>query len=48
MIRESESPSVIVECSFIDNENDQKLVNTLENRNLMGTQIGKGIESTLK
>lgn len=48
MIRESNSPSVIVECSFIDNESDQTFVNTLQKRNLMGTQIGKGIESTLK
>lgn len=48
MIRESNAPSVIVECSFIDNENDQTFVNTLEKRKLMGTQIGKGIENTLK
>ncbi|HSQ87302.1 N-acetylmuramoyl-L-alanine amidase [Romboutsia sp.] len=48
MIRESQAPSVIVECSFIDNENDQLLVNNLQKRQLMGTQIGKGIENTLK
>lgn len=48
VIRNSNAPSVIVECSFIDNENDQKFVNTLQKRQLMGTQIGKGIEQTVK
>ena len=48
MIREVNAPSIIIESSFIDNEEDQKLVNTLERRQLLGTQIGKGIEKTLK
>ena len=48
MIREVNAPSIIIESSFIDNEEDQKLVNTLEKRKLLGTQIGKGIEQTLK
>ena len=48
MIREVDAPSIIIESSFIDNEEDQKLVNTLERRQLLGTQIGKGIEKTLK
>ena len=48
VIRNTNAPSVIVECSFIDNENDQKFVNTLDKRKLMGTQIGKGIEQTIK
>lgn len=47
MIREVDAPSIIIESSFIDNEEDQKLVNTLEKRQLLGTQIGKGIEKTL-
>lgn len=48
IIRESKAPSAIVECSFIDNEENQKLVNTLVKIQLMGTQIGKGIENTVK
>lgn len=48
MIRESVAPSVIVESSFIDNEQDQLLVNTLEKRKNLGIQIGKGIEKTVK
>lgn len=48
MIREVNAPSIIIESSFIDNEEDQKLVNTLEKRTKLGVQIGKGIEKTLK
>lgn len=48
MIRAVNAPSIIIESSFIDNEEDQKLVNTLEKRKKLGTQIGKGIEKTLK
>ena len=48
MIREVNAPAIIIESSFIDNEEDQKLVNTIEKRKLLGTQIGKGIEKTLK
>lgn len=48
MIREVKAPAIIIESSFIDNEEDQKLVNTLEKRKSLGTQIGKGIEKTLK
>lgn len=48
MIREVNAPSIIIESSFIDNEEDQKLVNTLDKRKKLGVQIGKGIEKTLK
>ncbi|MGL6107505.1 cell wall-binding repeat-containing protein [Romboutsia sp.] len=48
MIRESKAPAALIECSFIDNEQDQLLVNTLEKRQILGTQIGKGIEQTIK
>lgn len=48
VIREVKAPSVIVESSFIDSEQDQLLVNTIEKRNHLGTQIGKGIEKTLR
>ena len=48
IIREVNAPAIIIESSFIDNEEDQKLVNTIEKRKLLGTQIGKGIEKTLK
>lgn len=48
MIRESMAPSVIVESSFIDSEQDQLLVNSIEKRKNLGIQIGKGIEKTVK
>lgn len=48
MIRETKAPAVIVESAFIDNPQDDDLVNTVEKRNHLGTQIGKGIEKTLK
>ncbi|MEG2789567.1 MAG: cell wall-binding repeat-containing protein [Romboutsia sp.] len=46
--RESKAPAVIVESSFIDNEEDQLLVDTLEKRKTLGIQIAKGIEKTVK
>lgn len=46
--RASNVPSTLVECAFIDNEDDVALLNTLEKRRELGLQIGKGIEDTLK
>lgn len=47
VLRETDADSVLVECSFIDSPKDQQLVDELHERQLMGTQIGKGIEKTL-
>lgn len=47
VLRENEADAVLVECSFIDSQKDQQLVDELHERQLMGTQIGKGIEKTL-
>lgn len=46
VIREVESPSIIIECSFM-NSTDIKAVDTLEKRKIMGNAIGKGILKTL-
>lgn len=48
VLRETDADAVLVECSFIDSPKDQQLVNELHERQLMGTQIAKGIEKTLK
>ncbi|WP_042271297.1 cell wall-binding repeat-containing protein [[Clostridium] dakarense] len=47
VLRETNADAVLVECSFITSPKDQKLVDELHERQLMGTQIGKGIEKTL-
>ncbi|CCL00279.1 hypothetical protein BN166_2700001 [Clostridioides difficile E10] len=41
-------PAVLVECAFLDNEKDMSLLNTSDKVKEMGTQIGKGIEDSLK
>lgn len=46
-IRGTNAPAVIVECAFIDNANDIKILDTLAERVVMGTAIAKGILKTL-
>lgn len=46
-IRETAAPAVIVECAFIDNANDIKIIDTAAERVAMGTAIAKGILATL-
>ncbi len=46
-IRETAAPAVIVECAFVDNANDVKIVDTEAERKTMGVAIAKGILSTL-
>lgn len=46
-IRETKAPAVIVECAFLDNANDVKIVDTLAERKTMGVAIAKGILKTL-
>lgn len=46
-IREIKCISVLVECAFIDNATDVKIVDTLAERKAMGVAIAKGILKTL-
>lgn len=46
-IRETEAPAVIVECAFVDNAEDIKIIDTEAERKVMGCAIAKGILSTL-
>lgn len=48
VIRESKIPAILAECAFMTNSKDMSMVDELHERQLMGTQIGKGIENTLK
>ena len=46
-IREIKAPSVIVECAFLDNKNDIKIIDTEAEQKAMGVAIAKGILKTL-
>ena len=46
-IRETNAPAVIVECAFVDNANDMKIIDTEAERKTMGVAIAKGILKTL-
>ena len=46
-IRETSCPAVIVECAFVDNASDLKILATESQRNSMGEAIAKGILKTL-
>lgn len=46
-IREVIAPAVIVECAFVDNSTDLKILATEGQRKLMGQAIAKGILKTL-
>ncbi|MGX9756698.1 N-acetylmuramoyl-L-alanine amidase [Clostridioides difficile] len=48
VLRTNNMPAVLVECAFLDNASDLKLVNSPEKVKEMGTQIAKGIEESLK
>ncbi|MGO1041419.1 N-acetylmuramoyl-L-alanine amidase [Clostridioides difficile] len=48
VLRTNDVPAVLVECAFLDNEKDMSLLNTSSKVKDMGTQIGKGIEESLK
>ena len=48
VLRSNDMPAVLVECAFLDNEKDMSLLNTSNKVKEMGTQIGKGIEDSLK
>ena len=46
-IRETSAPSVIVECAFVDNATDLKILATEGDKKAMGVAIAKGILKTL-
>lgn len=46
-IRETSCPAVIVECAFVDNASDLKILATESQRQSMGQAIAKGILKTL-
>ena len=46
-IREISAPSVIVECAFVDNATDIKVIDTAAEQKAMGVAIAKGILKTL-
>ena len=46
-IRQTSCPAVIVECAFVDNASDLKILATESQRKTMGVAIAKGILKTL-
>lgn len=46
-IRMTKAPAVIIECAFIDNANDIKIIDTAAEQKTMGIAIAKGILKTL-
>lgn len=46
-IRETEAPAIIVECAFVDNAKDMQIIDTAEERKVMGEAVAKGILKTL-
>ena len=46
-IRETSCPSVIIECAFVDNATDLRILDTEGERKAMGEAIAKGILKTL-
>ena len=46
-IRETSCPAVIVECAFVDNAADLKILSTEDKKKAMGVAIAKGILKTL-
>lgn len=46
-IRETSCPAVIVECAFVDNASDLKILATESQRKTMGEAIAKGVLKTL-
>lgn len=46
-IRETVAPAVIVECAFVDNSTDIKIIDTAAEQKAMGIAIAKGVLKTL-
>ncbi|WP_346939375.1 N-acetylmuramoyl-L-alanine amidase [uncultured Clostridium sp.] len=47
LIRDTVMDAIIIKCAFIDNEEDNKIVSTIENQKKFGKAIAKGILSQL-
>ena len=47
-IRDTNCPAVIVECAFLDNKTDVKIVDTIAEQKAMGVAIAKGFLRQLK
>lgn len=46
-IRQTKAPAVIVECAFVDNKADLKIIDTEADQKAMGVAIAKGVLKTL-
>lgn len=46
-IRSTKAPAVIVECAFVDNKTDVKIIDTFAEQKAMGVAIAKGVLKTL-
>lgn len=46
-IRQTKAPSAIVECAFLDNKTDVKIIDTAAEQKAMGVAVAKGILKTL-
>lgn len=46
-IRQTKAPAVIIECAFVDNKTDMKIIDTAAEQKVMGKAIAKGILKTL-
>lgn len=46
-IRETVAPAIIVECAFVDNAEDIKIIDTTTEQKAMGRAVAKGILTTL-
>lgn len=46
-IRETTAPAIIVECAFLDNSTDMRILNTPDKQASMGIAVAKGILRTL-
>ena len=46
-IRGTLSPAIIVECAFVDNKTDMKIIDTTAEQKAMGVAVAKGILKTL-
>lgn len=46
-IRETSAPAIIVECAFVDNKTDIKIIDTSAEQKAMGVAIAKGTLKTL-
>lgn len=46
-IRDTKPPAIIVECAFVDNKTDIKIIDTTAEQKAMGVAIAKGLLKTL-